>query len=172
MKYRTRINYTAADKALMWDRWQQGDSLEAIAQLFDRTHGSVAGILARSGGVAECLFGHGVEDLDDTFRVDRDDSAGGVLHYPGKAGLACLKHTLCCPPVRKVNVGKLYCTLARPLQITDALKDFRRDLRDSFFVEMFGYESAEKIFAETTHESQVAPRRATAKIIERQPQKL
>jgi hypothetical protein len=35
----------------MWDRWQQGDSLEAIAQLFDRTHGSVAGILARSGGI-------------------------------------------------------------------------------------------------------------------------
>jgi len=51
MKYRTRINYTAVDKALMWDRWQQGDSLEAIAQLFDRTHGSVAGILARSGGI-------------------------------------------------------------------------------------------------------------------------
>jgi hypothetical protein len=51
MKYRTRINYTAADKALMWDRWRQGDSLEAIAQLFDRTHGSVAGILARSGGI-------------------------------------------------------------------------------------------------------------------------
>jgi IS30 family transposase len=51
MKYRTRTNYTAADKALMWDRWQQGDSLQAIAQLFDRTHGSVAGILARSGGI-------------------------------------------------------------------------------------------------------------------------
>ncbi|MDA0651888.1 MAG: IS30 family transposase [Proteobacteria bacterium] len=51
MKYRTRINYSAADKALMWDRWRQGDSLQAIAQLFDRTHGSVAGILARSGGI-------------------------------------------------------------------------------------------------------------------------
>ena len=51
MNYRTRINYTAADKALMWDRWRQGDSLQAIAQLFDRTHGSVAGILARSGGI-------------------------------------------------------------------------------------------------------------------------
>lgn len=51
MKSRTRTNYTAADKALMWDRWQQGDSLQAIAQLFDRTHGSVAGILARSGSI-------------------------------------------------------------------------------------------------------------------------
>lgn len=30
MTYRTRNNYTAADKALMWDRWRQGDSLEYI----------------------------------------------------------------------------------------------------------------------------------------------
>ena len=51
MTYRTRINYTAADKALMWDRWRQGDSLQTIAKLFERTHGSVAGILARSGGI-------------------------------------------------------------------------------------------------------------------------
>ena len=33
MKYRTRIYYTEADKALMWDRWQQGDSLHSIAAL-------------------------------------------------------------------------------------------------------------------------------------------
>jgi hypothetical protein len=31
MKYRKRIYYTEADKALMWDRWQKGDSLHAIA---------------------------------------------------------------------------------------------------------------------------------------------
>ena len=29
----------------MWDRWQKGDSLEKIAQLVDRGHGSVARIL-------------------------------------------------------------------------------------------------------------------------------
>ena len=50
-KYRPRIYYTEADKALMWDRWQQGDSLEKIAQLFDRTHGSVARILRQTGGI-------------------------------------------------------------------------------------------------------------------------
>ena len=48
MKYRPRIYYTEADKALMWDRWQQGDSLHAIARLFDRSHGSIAGILSWS----------------------------------------------------------------------------------------------------------------------------
>ena len=42
MKYRPRINYTDAQKELMRDRWQKGDSLEKIAQLFDRCHGSVA----------------------------------------------------------------------------------------------------------------------------------
>jgi len=51
MKYRPRIYYTEADKALMWDRWQKGDSLHAIARLFDRSHGSIAGILSRTGGI-------------------------------------------------------------------------------------------------------------------------
>ena len=51
MKYRPRIYYTEEQKALMWERWQKGDSLHAIAQLFDRSHGSVAGILSRTGGI-------------------------------------------------------------------------------------------------------------------------
>ena len=51
MKYRKRIHYTEADKALMWDRWEKGDSLHEIARLFDRHHPSIQGILARTGGV-------------------------------------------------------------------------------------------------------------------------
>ena len=51
MKYRPRIQYTESDKALMWDRWQKGDSLHTIARLFDRNHGAIAGILARTGGI-------------------------------------------------------------------------------------------------------------------------
>ena len=35
----------------MWDRWQKGDSLHAIARLFDRSHGSIAGMLSRTGGI-------------------------------------------------------------------------------------------------------------------------
>ena len=46
-----RIHYTETDKAVMWDRWQKGDSLEKIAQLFDRSHGSVAAILRKTGGI-------------------------------------------------------------------------------------------------------------------------
>ena len=51
MKYRKRIYYTDAQKALMWDRWQKGESLHTIARLFDRYHTSIAGILSRTGGI-------------------------------------------------------------------------------------------------------------------------
>ena len=51
MKQRTRIYYSDAQKSLMWDRWQKGDSLAAIARLFDRNHSSVEGILRKRGGI-------------------------------------------------------------------------------------------------------------------------
>jgi IS30 family transposase len=51
MKYRTRIYYTEEQKALMWDRWQRGDSLATIARLFDRGHSSVQRILQERGGI-------------------------------------------------------------------------------------------------------------------------
>ena len=51
MSRKPRIHYTETDKAVMWDRWQKGESLEKIAQLFDRTHSSVARILRQTGGI-------------------------------------------------------------------------------------------------------------------------
>ncbi len=51
MAYRKRIYYTAAQKAEMWDRWHRGESLNTIAQLFDRGHSSIQGILAATGGI-------------------------------------------------------------------------------------------------------------------------
>src|SRR5688572_32870764 len=51
LKRRTRIRYTDSQRALMWDRWQQGESLHQIARLFDRHHTSVRGILAENGGI-------------------------------------------------------------------------------------------------------------------------
>jgi IS30 family transposase len=51
MKQRPRIYYTETDKSLMWDRWQKGESLQTIAQLFGRNHSSIAGILSRTGGI-------------------------------------------------------------------------------------------------------------------------
>lgn len=51
MAHRRRIYYTDAQKAEMWDRWQQGETLHSIARLFDRHHTSVRGILAATGGI-------------------------------------------------------------------------------------------------------------------------
>ena len=51
MKQRPRIYYTETDKALMWDRWQKGESLNSIARHFDRSHSAIQGVLARTGGI-------------------------------------------------------------------------------------------------------------------------
>lgn len=40
LQMRPRIDYTESQKALMWERWQKGESLQQIAQLFDRNHSS------------------------------------------------------------------------------------------------------------------------------------
>jgi IS30 family transposase len=51
MVYRTRIKYTAEQKAEVWDRWQRGESLKSIGRVFDRPSGSIFGLLAPSGGI-------------------------------------------------------------------------------------------------------------------------
>ena len=51
MKQRRRIYYNEEQRTLMWDRWQKGDSMHAIARLFDRGHSSVQGILSETGGI-------------------------------------------------------------------------------------------------------------------------
>ena len=51
MKQRPKIYYTESQKALMWERWQKGDTLHQIAQLFDRHHPSIAHILGARGGI-------------------------------------------------------------------------------------------------------------------------
>ena len=51
MKYRSRISYTEKDKALMWDRWQKGESLHSIARHFGRGHSSIQKVLSRTGGI-------------------------------------------------------------------------------------------------------------------------
>lgn len=51
MKRRPRILYSESQKALMWERWKKGESLQQIAQLFDRNHSSVNRILAETGGI-------------------------------------------------------------------------------------------------------------------------
>lgn len=51
MERRPRIFYTESQRALMWLRWRNGDTLHQIAALFDRHHPSIRGVLAASGGI-------------------------------------------------------------------------------------------------------------------------
>jgi len=51
MTYRTRISYSPAQKAEMWDRWQQGESLRAIGRVFDRPSSSIFNVLSPTGGI-------------------------------------------------------------------------------------------------------------------------
>ena len=51
MAYRTRIKYTAAQKAEMWDRWQRGESMTSIGRVFDRPSSSIFNHLSSAGGI-------------------------------------------------------------------------------------------------------------------------
>jgi IS30 family transposase len=51
MGYPTRIYYTEKDKASICDSWQKGESLNAIARHFGRSHSSIQGILSRTGSI-------------------------------------------------------------------------------------------------------------------------
>ena len=51
MKQRPRIYYTEEQKAMMWDRWQKGETLGSIVRLFDRHHSAIARIISETGGI-------------------------------------------------------------------------------------------------------------------------
>ena len=49
MKQRKRRYFTAAEIAVIWDRWEKGESLNAIARDLGRGHSAVQGFLAKTG---------------------------------------------------------------------------------------------------------------------------
>jgi len=51
MKHRTRIYFSAEQRADIWDRWQCGESMSSIGRLFERESSSIYPILQRSGGI-------------------------------------------------------------------------------------------------------------------------
>lgn len=51
MNRRPRTLYTEEQKAIMWDRWQKGETLGSIARLFDRYHPSIERIIREHGGI-------------------------------------------------------------------------------------------------------------------------
>jgi IS30 family transposase len=51
MNRRRKHFYTEAERSMIWDRWQKGETLGSIARFFDRHHPSIEGIIARTGGI-------------------------------------------------------------------------------------------------------------------------
>jgi IS30 family transposase len=51
MQYRKRRYFTAAEIAVIWDRWEKGESVHAIARDLGRGHSAIQGLLARTGGI-------------------------------------------------------------------------------------------------------------------------
>jgi IS30 family transposase len=74
MKYRSRTYYTESQKAQMWERWKKGESLQQIAQLFDRNHSSISRILAETGGIrpAQRCRGASALSLAEREEISRD----------------------------------------------------------------------------------------------------
>ena len=83
MGYPTRIYYTEADRSLMWDRWQKGDSLNAIARDFGRSHSSVQGIFVRTGGIRppERRRSRQALTLSEREEISRGIAAGRSLRW-------------------------------------------------------------------------------------------
>ena len=82
MKYPTRIYYTETDKALMWDRWQKGESLNSIGRYFGKGHSSVQRILSETGGIRPPLRHRSQRSLSLAEReeISRGVVAGWSLH--------------------------------------------------------------------------------------------
>ena len=76
MKYRTRIYYNETQKAEMWDRWQRGESLNAIARSFNRGHSSIQGILSETGGIRPAARKRSVRCLSLS---EREEISRGVV---------------------------------------------------------------------------------------------
>jgi len=80
MKRRPRIYYTESQKVLMWERWRKGESLQRIAELFDRNHSSIQRILAETGGIQPAQRRRSRLALT---LAEREEISRSVATYPG-----------------------------------------------------------------------------------------
>lgn len=114
MKYRTRIQYTEADKALMWERWRQGESLHAIARLFERNHSAIGGILSRTGGIRPPprLRSHLALAL-----AEREEISRGVMAGWSARMIAC-------------SLARAPCTVSREIRRNGGRRSYRASEAD------------------------------------------
>ena len=114
MKYRPRIYYTEEQKALMWDRWQKGESLESIAQLFDRHHSSVQRILAETGGIRPAPRRRSSRSLT---LAEREEISRGLASYRSLRAIA-------------LQLGRAPSTISREVNRNGGVKQYRASQAD------------------------------------------
>jgi IS30 family transposase len=114
MKYRKRTYYTEEQKALIWDRWQQGDSIHDIARLFDRYHSSVQGIFARCGGIRPPIRRRSARSLT---LAEREEISRGIAARRSLRSIA-------------LRLGRAPSTVSREVQGNGGRRGYRASRAD------------------------------------------
>ncbi len=114
MKRRKRIYYTDSQKALMWDRWQRGESLHRIAALFNRHHSSVRGILAESGGIRPSERRRSTRALS---LAEREEISRGMAAGQSMRAIA-------------ISLGRAPSTVSRELRRNEGQQGYRASQAD------------------------------------------
>ena len=83
MKQRKRRYFTAAEIAVIWDRWEKGESLNSIARDLGRGHSAVQGVLARTGGIrpAQRTRSQRALNIAEREEISRGVAAGHSLRF-------------------------------------------------------------------------------------------
>jgi len=114
MKQRPRIYYSDSQKALMWDRWQKGESMNAIGRLFDRGHSSIQRILLEMGGVPPAPRKRSRLSLT---LAEREEISRGVV----------TGHSLC---LIAASLGRAPSTISREINRNGGRRDYRASEAD------------------------------------------
>ncbi len=114
MKYRKRIYYTDEQKAIMWDRWQKGETLGSIARLFGRGHSSIGGIIAESGGIRPAPRHRSSRCLS---LAEREDISRGIATGQSLRAIAA-------------SLNRAPSTISREINRNSGLKKYRASQAD------------------------------------------
>lgn len=114
MKMRPRIYYTEEQKALMWDRWKQGESLGAIARFFNRHHPSIERIIREHGGIRPTQRRRSSCNLS---LAEREEISRGIVVGISNRSIAA-------------TLGRAPSTIGREINRNGGRRNYRANLAD------------------------------------------